>query len=316
VSLHHLDLQQLLVLDALLQERNVSAAAQRLGLAQSTVSTALARLRTTLGDELFVKHALGVEPTARALALRQPLAQVLALLQDQILTAPAFDPPTSRRTFVLVFGELGQMVFVPRLLAHLRGQAPGVDLRVLGGSAEHRQALLESGQADLAVGLFPEFGGASMFQQKLYAARPLVVLMRQDHPAAAAGALTLEAFARLDHAVVGTDIGYQALCEAALKQRGIERRIVVELSSLSAAPHVLAGTDLVAVVPATVADLFCRQPGLRHCALPLELPQWEVRQFWHRRRHHDPGLVWLRQQIAAQFQPAPVATAQEAVSRD
>lgn len=302
MKLRELDLNLLLVLDALLKERNVTLASQRLGVGQPAVSTALGKLRALFNDDLFVKNARGVEPTPRALALQAPLARMIFAIQDEILSQPAFDPLTATRSFVLVFGELGQIVFVPKLLSCLREAAPRTSLRVLGGSVEQRERLLESGEADLAIGLFPEFTGTGMFQQKLYAAYPLVCLARADHPALQAEGLTLDLFSSLDHAVVGTDTGYPQLCEPVLKRLGIERRVAVELSSLSATPYVLAESDLITIVPEALARIYCRDGKLRVYPSPIDFPYCQVRQFWHRRLHHDPAVTWLRQLIAAHFQ--------------
>ncbi len=302
MNLRHLDLNLLLVLDALLEAGNVSQAAQRLGVSQPTLSSGLAKLRTLFNDELFVKHATGMSPTSRALALREPLSRVLFAIQDELLSQPVFDPLTSTRTFALVFGELGQMAFVPRLLKCVRNAAPQVNIRVLGGSLESRESLLESGRADLAVGLHPELAGSALFRQKLYPSRPLVCVASADHPDLQDGPLTIDLFSRLPHAVVGTDTGFAQIVEPVLKQRGITRRVVIDLSSLSGAPYVLPGSDLIAIVPEALARILCQDGALRMHASPIEFPSFDVRQFWHRKLHHDPALVWLRQLIAAEFQ--------------
>lgn len=302
MNLRHLDLNLLLMLDALLQEGSVSQAAQRLGVSQPTLSAGLAKLRTLFNDELFVKNAKGMSPTVRALALREPLSRVMFAIQDEILSQPVFDPATSTRTFTLVFGELGQIAFVPRLLKCLRAAAPGVNLRVLGGALESRENILERGEADLAVGLHPELSASALFRQKLYPSRPLVCLASADHPELQDGPLTLELFTRLNHAVVGTDLGYAKIVEPVLKQMGIERRVVLELSNLSGTPHVLAGSDLITVVPEALARIYTRDGTLRMHTSPIEFPLFDVRQFWHRKVHHDPAIVWLRQLIAAEFQ--------------
>lgn len=302
MHLRDINLNLLLVLDTLLAERNVTHAAQRLGVSQSTVSAALSKLRTIFNDDLFLKQPHGVEPTPRALSLKEPLAQVMAAIQQTILSQTRFDPLTSTRTFVLILGEMGQMLFAPRLLTALGAEAPLVNLKIVAGTASQRVQLLETGDAELAVGYFPEFADSTLFQQKLYAAQPFVCLARADHPALQHQALTLELFGQLDHAVVGTEGGYPQLYEPVLRQLGIQRRIVIELPSLGAAQHVLARSDLIAVVSEQLANLFCRDGALRAHASPVEFPLCEVRQFWHRRLHHDPALVWLRQLVTAQFQ--------------
>ena len=302
MNLRGIDLNLLLVLDVLLAERNVTHAAQRLGVSQSTVSAALARLRALFNDELFLKRPHGVEPTPRALALREPLATAMAAIHDGVLSQTHFDPATSRRTFTLVLGEMGQMLFAPRLLDVVRTEAPHVNLRVVCGTAATRLGLLDSGEAELAVGYFPEFAQSALFQQKLYAAQPFVCLARSDHPSLQDQPLTLALFSQLDHAIVGTEGGYPQLYEPVLRSLGIERRVVMELPGLAATQHLLARSDLIAVVSEQLAVLFCRDGTLRAHPTPVPFPTCEIRQFWHRRLHHDPALIWMRQCVAAQFQ--------------
>lgn len=302
MNLRDIDLNLLLVLDTLLAERSVTRTARRLGVSQSTVSAGLAKLRTLFNDDLFLKLPHGVEPTPRALSLQEPLAHVMSAIQETIFSRTRFDPRSSTRTFSLVLGEMGQMLFAPRLLALLREAAPGVNLRIIAGAASQRIHLFESGEAELGVGYFPEFADTALFQQKLYAAQPFVCLARADHPALQDQPLTLELFASLQHAVVGTEGGYPQLYEPVLRHLGIQRRVAIELSTLASTPHVLARSDLIAVVPQGLANLFCGDGTLRAHASPVPFPLCEVRQFWHRRLHHEPALVWLRQLIAARFQ--------------
>lgn len=305
MKLRGVDLNLLVVLDALLAERNVTHAAQRLEVSQSTVSAALKRLRELFNDELFLKRPHGVEPTPRALALREPLAIAMAAIGDGVLAQTHFDPKASQRTFVLILGEMGQMLFAPRLLEVIRAQAPHVNLRIVSGSVTTRLGLLESGEAELAIGYFPEFAQSGLYQQKLYSSQPFVCLARADHPVLRERPLTIELFTQIDHAVVGTEGGYPQLYEPVLRRLGIKRRITIELPGLAAARQLLTRSDLIAVVPEQLAALFCRDGQLLAYPTPMTLPYCEVRQFWHRRLHHDPALAWMRQQVVAQFQEGP-----------
>lgn len=302
MDLRHFDLNLLRVLDALLKERHVTQAAQRLGLSQPAVSAALGRLREAFGDELFVKRTHGMEPTPRALELEAPLALVMATIRERLLDAPGFDAATSARAFTLILGEVGQAVFAPRLLARLRERAPRATVRFVYPDADTRLAMLEDGRADLAIGPFPQWSDSdALFQQKLYE-RPMVGVARRGHPALADAPMSLDVFAALDHAIVGARSDFDRLYEPALQRLKVARRIVAELGHVAGAAQALAALDLVAIVPATLAEAWQREAGLQPFALPFELPPHEVKQFWHRTRHRDPAVTWLRELVAQEFQ--------------
>jgi DNA-binding transcriptional LysR family regulator len=301
MNLRHVDLNLLVVLDALLSEHGATAAAQRLGINQSSVSTALGRLRELFNDELFVKRPHGMEPTQRALDLQEPLKSLMRSLRDDILSQSTFDPARSDRTFVLVTGELGQLVFLHRILARIREAAPKVNVRVLPVASADRQEALEKGLADLAVGYFPAFSGSDLYQQLLYMSQPMVCVARAGHPALLDGQLTAEKFARLEHAVVGTEGHHPQIYEPVLKRHGIERRIVVDLPGFAGTSALISGSDLIAIVPAALAQIYCADRKLVAYPSPFELPSCDVKQFWHRKAHADPAVSWLRALIADEF---------------
>ncbi|HSI57626.1 MAG TPA: LysR family transcriptional regulator [Ideonella sp.] len=316
MNLRHLDLNLLVVLDALLTEHGATAAAQRLGVSQSTVSSALAKLRELFQDELFVKRPHGMEPTPRALELQGPVQGLMRTIREDILSRSGFDPAAAERSFVLVTGELGQLVFLHRILARIRAAAPRANVRVLACAAADRQAVLEEGRADLAVGYFPQFSGADLYQQLLYFSHPMVCIARTGHPALLDGQLTAEKFARLEHAVVGTEGNHPQIYEPVLKQLGIQRRVVVELPGFAGTSALIAGSDLIAIVPAALAQIYAQDRQIQTYPSPIAFPNCDVKQFWHRRVHHDPAVAWLRALIAEEFHgsrgaaesPAPAAT--------
>lgn len=300
MDLRQFDLNLLVVLDALLKERNVTQAAQRLDMSQPAVSAALKKLRTAFGEELFTKSARGIEPTRFALSLLQPLTAALRLIDDGLLNHGAFHPEVSRRTFVVIAGELGQTMLVPTLLRQFWRQAPYANLRVITPSVAERPAYLEDGRADLAVGHFPQLLRFNLYQQVLYR-RPMVCLARRGHPALMDGNPSLEAFSALDHAIIGTGASFHELYQPQLKLHGVEPRNAVEVSAFGAAPFILSESDLVAFVPESLAQHYMRDWPLATFVPPFDLPQFEVRQFWHGRVNQDQGVMWLRKLLAEQF---------------
>ncbi|CAI1957892.1 Nodulation protein D 2 [Serratia quinivorans] len=150
-----LDLNLLIVFDVLLCEKNVTCAAQKLGLSQSAVSHALARLRTFFADPLFIKGAVGMEPTPRALQLRAPIGRILLEVRQHIQSPTPFEPALARRQFTLALTDLGEVVMLPTLLRQFRQLAPRCTLRSVQIPPEQMEQALAGGELDLAVGPFP-----------------------------------------------------------------------------------------------------------------------------------------------------------------
>ncbi len=174
------DLSLLLVFEAVYAERQISRAAQRLGLAQPTVSNALGRLRRLTGDALFVRTGRGMEPTPHAERLAAPLREALAMLRGTLQARSQFDPAQDRRHFTLFLTDLGEAFFLPRLLARLRDTAPGVTLTTLPMPDRNPQAALERGEVDLAIGNLPDMA-PGFYQQRLFREH-YVGITRPDHP--------------------------------------------------------------------------------------------------------------------------------------
>ena len=186
------DLSLLLVFEAVYAERQISRAAQRLGLAQPTVSNALGRLRRLTGDALFVRTGRGMEPTPHAERLAAPLREALAMLRGTLQARSQFDPAQDRRHFTLFLTDLGEAFFLPRLLARLRDAAPGVTLTTLPMPDLNPQAALERGEVDLAIGNLPDMA-PGFYQQRLFREH-YVAIMRPDHPLLS-GTMDAERFA-------------------------------------------------------------------------------------------------------------------------
>ena len=299
-----LDLNLLIVFDALYQERHVSRAAERLGLAQPTVSHTLNRLRRITGDPLFVRTARGMEPTPHADAIEAPLRQALATLRSTLLAPRTFDPARDARTFTLFLTDLGEAFFLPRLLAHLRALAPGVRLVTLPMPERNHSAALERGEVDLAIGHLPDMG-ADFYQQRLFLER-YVCLVGPDHPLLdAQGRLSKRRFLQASHAVVLPSGTGHNLVEQTLTELGLAERIALKVQNFLVLPAIVRSTDLVALVPRSVAESLAAQDTVHFVPAPIALPEFVVKQCWHARYHHDAGNQWLRQQIAQLFTRGP-----------
>jgi DNA-binding transcriptional LysR family regulator len=293
------DLNQLWVLAALGQTRHVEQAAQLLGITQPGVSNALKRMRERFGDPLFVRTGRGMEPTPRGRQLVQSAQEILKQYEQRMLDSARFDPATTDTELRLAMSDIGEMVFLPRILEHLRVHAPRATVRAMNLRPSALAQALEEGSVDLAVGYFPDVKGANYFQQRLFS-HGFACLVRADHPIVGKK-LTRAAFMSLGHAVVQAEGRSQEVFEEYLRKQGIERRVVLNMPHFMSLPLVIAKSDLIVTVPLAVGTSFAQLAPLKLLAPPFELPRFDLKQHWHRLFHKDPRNVWMRSVIAALF---------------
>lgn len=291
-NLRAVDLNLLVVLDALLHERHLTRAAARLPMSQPAVSHALARLRTLLGDPLFHRTRGGLRPTPHALALEAPLRDVLAQVR-RLLAGAVFDPAASRRAFRLAMSDYGASVVLPPLLRRLRQDAPGIDLEISYTSRGGMIGGVADGQLDLALAVFgetpAEIRRAVLFEE------PFVCV---TDAAATPGPLTLDAYLARPHVLVAASQDQRSgEVDAALARIGRTRRVALRLPHWTAAPAVLAGTDLVLTVARRTVDP--APPGLAVGPVPFPVDPLGFEMLWHERADADAGLRWLRDLLAA-----------------
>ncbi len=297
LELGQLDLNLLLVLDALLSTRNVTAAASKLRLSQSATSHALARLRSSFGDPLLVRGAGGLVPTARADALTVPLRDALAGLRVAVGGPRPFDPATARRRFALASADYVELVMLPQLARTIGDEAPGIDLWL--STYDHSLGeQLARGDFDAAIGVVrPENDRPGMRAHVLFEER-FVCVVRKDHPVATRR-WTVERFASLQHALIAPTGRPGGAVDDALAERGLTRRVAMLLPHFLAAPFVIAQSDLVLTLPERVANTFANQLPLEVLEPPLPVPGFTMALLWHDRTHHDPAHAWLRERIVA-----------------
>jgi DNA-binding transcriptional LysR family regulator len=303
MDLHGIDLNLLVAFDALMAERSVTRAGRRIGRTQPAMSAALARLRALFGDELFVRGIGGLQPTPRALDLAGPLGHALAEIQRTLDFTRHFDPDTSTASFTLALSEHPAFTILPRLLKHVERTAPGVSLRVTSFSdRDDALALLDSGQADLTIGVPPAAApGARILSQPLFEER-FVCIVRKGHPAAGR-AFGLDAFLRLSHLLVSPERERFGHVDVALAKLGRKRRLAITLSQMYAAPKLVAESDLVATLMAGVVSASGWEKWLHILKPPVALAPVPFAMFWHRRNDAHPAQAWLRDSLVALFRP-------------
>lgn len=291
------DLRLLAVFDAIHASASVTRAADALGLGQPAVSVALAKLRQHFADPLFVRTSAGMAPTPFAQGLAPAVRGALAALEVVNAHRNDFDPATAQRSFRICMTDISQLVLLPALWRQLRVVAPGVriDIEPLGpDTAQH----LQNGTADLALGHIPQLE-AGFYQQLLFRQR-FVCLAGSAHPAVAGGeprALTLAQFEAADHAVITSSGAAPRVVERAIERLGLQRRVAMEIPSFLGAAFVVEHTDMLITIPQRLADLLRGRGAFHQFAVPFDLPDYEVKQHWHERDHHDPGNQWLRRTV-------------------
>jgi DNA-binding transcriptional LysR family regulator len=293
------DLNLLRVLDAMFTQRTVTGAAQALGLTQPGMSLALRRLRDHFGDPLFVRNGSVMAPTALAERLREPVARTLATIRAEIVPATPFDPAMSERCFAIGLSDLGDLVFLPDLVARLRAIAPSVSIRSMTVSPAALLHGLADGTIDLAIGHLTDVDTDTCLEQTLFA-QPLMCLVRADHPQIG-DHLSIDQFLAADHIVVTQTGGSQQVFEDRVRQLGYARRIVLRSPHFMSVPFLVAQSDMLTVVPLAVGRIYAGLLRLKMLPLPFDLAAVDLKQFWHRRAHTDPEILWLRRMVAAVF---------------
>ena len=293
-NLNTLDLNLLKALDALLDERNVTRAAARLGVSQPAMSGILTRLRDSFGDPLFVRAQRGILPTQRALDLCLPVKQALGQI-DALLQPPVFDPASATLTFTISATDYALRAVALPFLALLKQQAPQLRVSLLPIDNSQIHSQLERGQIDLAL-LTPDHTPPDLHARELFRER-YVCVMREGHPAASTPDLSLDTFCQLDHALVSYEGGhFCGVTDTALQQLGRQRRVSLSVKSFLILPEILRSSDMVATLP---ARLVSGLPGLVLREPPLPVPGFAKIAAWHARSHHDPAQRWLRELLFA-----------------
>ena len=270
------DLNLLLVFEALMAERNVSAAAAELGLTQPTVSHALTRLRTMCGDPLFVRTARGMQPTARALAMAEPVTKALASIHGVLDRKDSFDPAHETRVFRLLLTDIGAVTFLPPLIQHLQRHAPSLGIETTQVPLDTYKEALEDGAVDLAIGHMPPIL-AGFYQQRIFE-DVFVCVVGANHPRIRR-APDLDAYLAERHVRVSIPGRQASAIDQALSDMNLVRTVMVTVPQYLAILPILAVSDLVATVPHKVFLAMRRSDELRTYPLPFEPPTVVVRQF-------------------------------------
>lgn len=300
-----LALKDLEIFVALLRSHNVTETGRELRLSQAAVSRCLAKLRSHFEDPLFVRTAHGMEATPRALSLAAGAQEILNVYLDHMSEKRVFDPKRSGRTFRIAASEVGSVLVLRSMSNLIARSSPGLRLTIVPLNFHALVHGLQSGDIDLALGGFPELH-SSIRQQTLFQ-ESYCCLVRASHPFLVHPPTTTEFFGA-DHLIVTTQGSGHAhvLAENVLRKLLDPRRARLECYSFLAAALMANRSDLVVTVPSRTLEVLGGGFSLQSFVPPVELPTFQVRQYWHERFHDDAGHAWLRRSLAALLLHSPI----------
>lgn len=291
------DIELLYVFDEIYKTRSVTRAADNLGLPQSTVSIALAKLRTHFGDRLFSRTAKGMEPTPHAQEVIGDVRRAIEALQHALTHREEFDPASEKREFRICMTDISEIVLLPRLLNHLTTTAPGIRFDISKITATTPRDL-EDGAVDLAVGFMPHLD-SGFYQQTLFQ-QNFVCLVAQGHPRIK-GSLSKKAFSAEGHLSVKTSGTGHYIVDKTIDKEGVSRRIVLQLPSFLGLGRIVSETNFIATVPDKYASAIRAGESLQVLPCPFSMPSFAVKQHWHERYHADQANRWLRLTLSTLF---------------
>ncbi|MBI1188884.1 MAG: LysR family transcriptional regulator [Alphaproteobacteria bacterium] len=295
VDIRRLDASLLLVLASLLRTRQATATAQLLGVTQSSVSHSLAKLRDVFGDELFLRRPQGLEPTARAMALRPTVDRVLDLLRDAVRDAP-FEPATAQGLVSIASTDYPGAVLVAPLLERLDKEAPGVRASVRPLVRREAIAALLSGDVDFAVGPFA--GAEPRLEKRALWQDDYLVAARKGHPVFAR-ACTLADYCAARHVLVSQSGDLEGVVDAVLAARQRARRVIAAVPSFLTALTIVARSDAIVTMPALIAKAHARDLGLKLFPCPVPVRRLKVNLVARAQAGRGPLNAWLSDLIVS-----------------
>lgn len=296
MNLRDIDLNLLVVFNELLNTGRVQATAERMGLTQSAVSNALARLRATLGDELFIRTPSGMQPTAYAQELAEPVAYALGAIRGALNQSHTFEPCHSRKKFTVAMTDIGEIYFLPGLMDYLAKSAPDITVNAVRNVPVDLAKEMEAGRIDLALGHLPHLQ-TGFLQRRLFA-QTYVCLFRKTSRLNK-DAFSLDDFVSAEHIGISAEGTGHAMIDELFAKMGIDRKIRLYVPHFVAVGHILANTDMVATVPKALASRLAEPFNLVWTAHPVKLPEISVGMFWHAKMHKSAENRWFRDLVFA-----------------
>jgi LysR family transcriptional regulator, mexEF-oprN operon transcriptional activator len=293
-NLRLFDLNLLIAFDALMAERNVTRAAQRVGIGQPAMSYSLARLRELFGDDLFIRTSGVMQPTNRAFELSEPIARILADIREDVLADRVFRPEVAEPVFRVGATDYAEVAVLPAVLATLRSLAPNARVAISLVDRERVAAMLESGAIDLAIAYFPDPNGV---QKRELLFNEEFVCVFDAKACGVAAPIKLRSYLELPHLLMSLRGDMSGCVDRALASIQAERFVFATTSHFLTIPFLLRGLRAVATIPRRLAENCADVAGLSVSPLPIAAERFDVSMLWHARTETDPAHRWFRQLV-------------------
>jgi DNA-binding transcriptional LysR family regulator len=297
-NLKNVDLNLLVIFEAIYATSNISRAAERLGMSQPAVSNALARLRDLIADPLFVRAAQGVEPTIKAREMIRPVREALGVIGKQLGSGSNLDLTTYKRLFRVIIVDVLEPIIMPPIMRTIMSEAPGIGIECIQPDAKFYEGI-RAGTIDLACFSFPI--DTTDMVVKPICPMDLVVVSRRDHPAIEKP-LDLETFQKLTQIAVGRELRGLTNIDKNLMAQGLPRNVGYMASKIWSMPAMVERTDLIGMLPRRFVQEISGNFALDVHEMPTEMPEQFMYMMWHANSEHDPGHIWLRESMMRAMQ--------------
>ena len=296
IDIRRLDMTLLLVFGELMRHRKLTVVAERLGLTQSTISHSLRRLRDVFDDELFLRHASGVEPTARAQELEPVIRDIVELARKVLDRNEAFEPARASGVVRIAMPDHHCALMMGPLTDRFARQAPGLQISVRPLVRQQALDALAANEIDLAIGHFLKCQAG--LSARLLFEDDHVVIARKHHPVIKRN-IDLKSYLRVDHILVTLGGSLEGIVDRALARKGLTRRLSAGIPYFMPALAMVSRTDVIATIPRRHAEAFATDFALRIFEPPLALPSYRVAVAWHARNAKSGLIQWVVEALAA-----------------
>ncbi len=302
MHLHRIDLNLLVVLDAIFSEGGITKAGEKLHLTQPAISHALGRLREMFNDPLFIREGRRMVPTPLARNLMQPVRRTLHSLEVTLNELQSFDPATTQRHFHIAVRDVLESTVLPPLLARVATAAPSVDISAIRADRRTLESELAAGSLDAALDVLLPLSDEIHHQQ--ISTDRLVVVARKGHPATVK-TLNLAAYLRAHHVLVSSRRSGPGMEDVELNRQGLKRRIRLRCQHYFAACRVVSQSDLLLTMPERYAQIANQQFDNQILAFPMDMPAMDAYLYWHASVDSEPANRWLREQLIETVEALP-----------